>query len=73
MWSRAKVGLAAALLASLCLGIAVGGAQAGTKIRYALGDVITTDDLQLLIAIERAKARGVDIEVTAFKSEELAT
>ena len=73
MWSRAKVGLAAALLASLCLGIAVGGAQAGTKIRYALGDVITTDDLQLLIAIERAKARGVDVEVTALKSEELAT
>jgi NitT/TauT family transport system substrate-binding protein len=35
--------------------------------------VITTDDLQLLIAIERAKARGVDVEVTAFKSEELAT
>ena len=34
---------------------------------------ITTDDLQLLIAIERAKARGVDVEVTAFKSEELAT
>jgi NitT/TauT family transport system substrate-binding protein len=48
-------------------------AQARTKIRYALGDVISIDELPLLIAIERAKARGVDVEVTAFKSEEVAT
>jgi len=68
-----KVGLAVVLLTCLLLGLAVGESQAGTKIRYALGDVITTDDLQLLIAIERAKARGVEVEVTAFKSEELAT
>ena len=68
-----KVGLAVVLLTCLLLGLSVGDAQAGTKIRYALGDVITTDDLQLLIAIERAKARGVEVEVTAFKSEELAT
>jgi len=68
-----KVGLAVVLLSCLFLGLSVGDAQAGTKIRYALGDVLTTDDLQLLIAVERAKARGVDVEVTAFKSEELAT
>ena len=48
-------------------------AQARTKIRYALGDVISIDELPLLIAVERAKGRGVDIEITAFKSEELAT
>jgi NitT/TauT family transport system substrate-binding protein len=48
-------------------------AQARTKIRYALGDVISIDELPLLIAVERAKARGVDVEVTAFKSEEVAT
>lgn len=47
--------------------------QARTKIRYALGDVISIDELPLLIAVERAKARGVDVEVTAFKSEEVAT
>jgi NitT/TauT family transport system substrate-binding protein len=73
MGVRLKVGLVAVLLAFLFVGLVAQGAQAGTKIRYALGDVITTDDLQLLIAIERAKARGVDVEVTAFKSEELAT
>jgi NitT/TauT family transport system substrate-binding protein len=48
-------------------------AQGRTKIRYALGDVISIDELPLLIAAERAKARGVDVEITAFKSEEIAT
>jgi NitT/TauT family transport system substrate-binding protein len=48
-------------------------AQGRTKIRYALGDVISIDELPLLIAIEHAKQRGVDVEVTAFKSEEVAT
>src|SRR5512147_2451559 len=49
------------------------GAQGRTKIRYALGDVISIDELPLLIAVDHAKARGVDVEVTAFKSEEVAT
>ena len=48
-------------------------AQGRTKIRYALGDVISIDELPLLIAAERSKSRGVDVEITAFKSEELAT
>jgi NitT/TauT family transport system substrate-binding protein len=47
--------------------------QGRTKIRYALGDVVSIDELPLLIAVERAKTRGVDVEVTAFKSEEVAT
>jgi ABC-type nitrate/sulfonate/bicarbonate transport system substrate-binding protein len=57
------------------VGILTGEAesQGKTKIRYALGDVISIDELPLLIAVERAKARGVDVEVTAFKSEEVAT
>jgi NitT/TauT family transport system substrate-binding protein len=48
-------------------------AQRRTKIRYALGDVISIDELPLLIAAEQAKQRGVDVEITAFKSEEVAT
>lgn len=48
-------------------------AQAKTRIRYALGDVISIDELPLLIAVERAKQRGVDVQVTSFKSEEVAT
>jgi NitT/TauT family transport system substrate-binding protein len=57
------------------LGIAAGSAfgQGTTKIRYALGDVVGIDDLPLLIAAERAKARGVEVEITPFKSEEIAT
>ena len=47
--------------------------QGTTKIRYALGDVVGIDDLPLLIAAERAKARGVEVEITPFKSEEIAT
>lgn len=50
-----------------------GPAQSRTKIRYALGDVVSIDELPLLIAVERARARGVDVEITAFKSEEVAT
>lgn len=73
MGTWGKVGVAVVLLACLLVGLPASDVQAGTKIRYALGDVITTDDLQLLIAIERAKARGVEVEVTAFKNEELAT
>lgn len=48
-------------------------AQTKTKIKYALGDVISIDELPLLVAVERAKKRGVDVEITSFKSEEVAT
>ncbi len=48
-------------------------AQARAKIKYALGDVISIDELPLLVAAERAKKRGVDVEITSFKSEEVAT
>lgn len=48
-------------------------AQATTTIRYALGDVISIDELPLLIAVENARKRGVDVQITAFKSEEIAT
>jgi hypothetical protein len=59
----------------MVIGLPAGAAwaQQRTKIRYALGDVISIDELPLLIAVERAKARGVDVEVTAFKNEDIAT
>ena len=66
--------LAVVALAAV-LGIVAGSVsgQGTTKIRYALGDVVGIDDLPLLIAAERAKARGVEVEITPFKSEEIAT
>ena len=60
-----------ALLATALLSAAL--AQAATTIRYALGDVVSVDELPLLVAVENAKRRGVNVEVTAFKSEEIAT
>ncbi len=47
--------------------------HAATTIRYALGDVVSVDEMPLLIAVENAKKRGVDVQVTSFKSEEIAT
>ena len=69
-----RLSIAVVALAGV-LGIMAGSVsgQGTTKIRYALGDVVGIDDLPLLIAAERSKARGVEVEITAFKSEELAT
>ena len=71
---RTRVSVAVVTLAAV-LALMAGGlsAQGPTKIRYALGDVVGIDDLPLLIAAERAKARGVEVEITPFKSEEIAT
>jgi NitT/TauT family transport system substrate-binding protein len=62
-----------ALVGVLAILAGSASSQGPTKIRYALGDVVGIDDLPLLIAAERAKARGVEVEIIAFKSEELAT
>jgi len=62
------------IIAALIVGLASDTqAQGRTKIRYALGDVVSIDELPLLIAIENAKKRGVDVDVTAFKNEDIAT
>ena len=50
-----------------------GPAAAQGTIKYALGDVVSIDELPLLVAVERARKRGVSVEVTPFKSEEIAT
>jgi NitT/TauT family transport system substrate-binding protein len=55
------------------LALSGGIASAQTKIKYALGDVIGIDDLPLLVAAERAKKRGVEVEITSFKNEDIAT
>src|SRR5918992_852401 len=55
------------------LAAAAGTVNAQTKIKYALGDVLGIDDLPLLVAAERAKKRGVEVEITPFKNEDIAT
>jgi len=53
------------------LGIAF-SAPAADKVRVALGDVASVETLCLIVALDRAKDRGLDYEMTAFSKEELA-
>lgn len=54
--------------------LAMMGANAGAaeKVRVALGDVVSVETLPVVIALERAKERGIDYELTSFAKEELA-
>lgn len=45
---------------------------AENKIRIAFGDIASVESLNFLIAIERAKEQGVEIDVTYLKSEDIA-
>ncbi|MEW6673282.1 MAG: ABC transporter substrate-binding protein [Thermodesulfobacteriota bacterium] len=56
---------------SLVLGVGI-NAQAADKIRVALGDVASVETLCFLVALDRAKDRGIAYELTAFSKEELA-
>jgi NitT/TauT family transport system substrate-binding protein len=64
--SGAAVGLALGLVWSAAAVAADG------KIRIALGDIESVETLNLLIAIERAKEKGADIEVSYLKEEDIA-
>ncbi len=59
----------ATLLVVLSIGLNV---QAADKIRIALGDVASVETLCFLVALDRAKDRGLDYEMTAFAKEQLA-
>ena len=47
-------------------------AQQPKKIRIAFGDVLSTETVSMVIALERAKEKGVDYEITFLAKEELA-
>jgi NitT/TauT family transport system substrate-binding protein len=63
---------AVAALAVAGVMLAAGLAQAQEKVHVALGDVVSVETLAFVIAMERAKDRGVDYEMTSFAKEELA-
>jgi NitT/TauT family transport system substrate-binding protein len=63
----ARAGLVAG--AALLAGTGNAGAQ---DISIAFGDIASPESLNFLIAIERTIARGVDVEVTFFQSEDVA-
>ena len=62
---------AVAALALAVAAPAVAEAAEG-KIHVALGDVPSVETLNLLIALERVKERGIDVQLTPFKSEDVA-
>jgi NitT/TauT family transport system substrate-binding protein len=66
--------VAAAAVAGLLAGTAAlaPAAEAAEKVRVALGDVVSVETLAFLVALERAKDRGIDYEMTSFAKEELA-
>src|SRR5690606_18935666 len=67
---KLKSACIAALLAS-GIGFTAGAASA-EPVRIAFGDIATVESLNFLVAIERAKARGIEVETTFFKSEDVA-
>ena len=63
---------AVAALAVAGVMLAAGLAQAQEKVHVALGEPPSVESLAFLIALERAKERGIDFEITSFAKEELA-
>ena len=68
---RKSVFCGALVLSALMLG-GPALAQDAKQVRIGLGDIATVETLNLLIALERVKERGVDVEFTAFKDEDVA-
>ena len=63
----------AAVAVAVAMGFTALGASAqAAKVRVALGDTISVETLSYLIALERAKEKGVEYVVTSFAKEELA-
>lgn len=59
--------------AALALSVAMIAANAAeAKVRIVYGDIPSPESLHLLTAFERAKEKGVDLEVTFLKSEDIA-
>jgi len=57
---------------ALALALALPAAASADPLRVAFGDIATVETLGLLIAMERAKEQGVEIEPTFLKSEDIA-
>ena len=60
------------LLVGAALLTGIPAAVSAAQMHIAFGDIASVETLNFLIAIEKAKARGVDVKVTYFKSEDIA-
>ena len=68
----ARLRAAAAALTLSTFFAAAPVAALADPIRIAFGDIATVESLHLLIAFERAREKGLDLEVTYLKSEDIA-
>jgi len=71
MMARARRLAGGAMMVAAALSLP-GTASAAETIRVAFGDIATVESLHFLAAVERAKEKGVDVQVTYFKSEDIA-
>jgi len=72
---KQKRSLWVTLLVTLIVGCSLSvmtGQAFAAKIRIALGDVASVETLCFIVALDRAKDRGLDYEMTAFAKEQLA-
>lgn len=73
MMRRTILGAAAGLAAAAgVLGTSGQALAQGDPIRVAMGDIASVESLNLLIAMERTKERGVPMELSFFNSEDVA-
>lgn len=63
---------ASAAAAAFCIATAIPGWAFADPMRVAFGDIATVESLHLLAALERTKEKGVDVQVTFLKSEDIA-
>lgn len=66
-----RAAVSAAIGLSLLAGLGAAHAQQ-KKVRVAFGDVLSTETLAMVVALERAKEKGVDYQATFLSKEELA-
>ncbi|MFQ6017854.1 MAG: ABC transporter substrate-binding protein [Kiloniellaceae bacterium] len=74
MLQRAKTILVpvAAILALLGATVGQPGSAQAKAVKIAFGDIASVESINFLIALERVKERGVDVDITFFKSEDIA-
>jgi NitT/TauT family transport system substrate-binding protein len=70
-WVRTVLGAAVGAVVTAAAFVSPASAQ-GSKVQVALGDTISVETLAYLVALERAKERGVDYDLTSFAKEDLA-
>lgn len=60
------------LVAAMLFAAPFPAAKAADPMRIAFGDIASVESLNFLIAIERTRARGIPVELTFLKSEDIA-